>query len=42
MQRYFIEGEIPENRIVAITGDDAKHIAKVMRQEAGDEILIVV
>jgi 16S rRNA (uracil1498-N3)-methyltransferase len=42
MQRYFIEGKIPDNRIVAITGDDAKHIAKVMRQEAGDEMLIVV
>lgn len=41
MQRYFIEGEIPENRIMAITGDDAKHIAKVMRGQAGDEILIV-
>lgn len=42
MQRYFIEGKIPENRIVAITGDDAKHIAKVMRQTAGDRLIAVM
>ncbi|SDI22664.1 16S rRNA (uracil1498-N3)-methyltransferase [Planococcus glaciei] len=41
MQRYFIEGPVPENRIVTITGDDAKHIAKVMRQEPGDRLIIV-
>lgn len=42
MQRYFIEGRIPENQIVAITGDDAKHIAKVMRQTIGDELIVVM
>ncbi|ANU12885.1 Ribosomal RNA small subunit methyltransferase E [Planococcus halocryophilus Or1] len=42
MQRYFIEGEIPENRIVAITGDDAKHIAKVMRQTVGGNLIVVI
>ncbi|MDQ0430006.1 16S rRNA (uracil1498-N3)-methyltransferase [Planomicrobium stackebrandtii] len=42
MQRYFIEGKLPENRIVAITGDDAKHIAKVMRQTAGEELIAVM
>lgn len=42
MQRYFVEGKIPENRKVTITGDDAKHIAKVMRQTAGDELIIVM
>lgn len=42
MQRYFIEGKVPENRIVVITGDDAKHIAKVMRQQIGDEIIIAM
>lgn len=42
MQRYFIEGKLPENRIAAITGDDAKHIAKVMRQTAGDELIAVM
>jgi len=41
MQRYFIEGQVPENRKVTITGDDAKHIAKVMRQEPGDQLIIV-
>ncbi|KAA0957777.1 16S rRNA (uracil(1498)-N(3))-methyltransferase [Planococcus kocurii] len=42
MQRYFIEGKIPENQIVAITGDDAKHIAKVMRQTIGDDLIVVM
>lgn len=42
MQRYFIEGKLPENRIAAITGDDAKHIAKVMRQTAGEELIAVM
>ena len=42
MQRYFIEGKIPEDRLVAITGDDAKHIAKVMRQTAGDYLIAVM
>lgn len=42
MQRYFIEGKVPENQIAAITGDDAKHIAKVMRQQIGDELIIVM
>lgn len=42
MQRYFIEGKIPESRIVAITGDDAKHIAKVMRQITGDYLIAVM
>ncbi|TWT09088.1 16S rRNA (uracil(1498)-N(3))-methyltransferase [Planomicrobium sp. CPCC 101079] len=42
MQRYFLEGKVPDNKIVTITGDDAKHIAKVMRQTAGDRIIVVV
>lgn len=42
MQRYFIEGKVPDNRKVAITGDDAKHIAKVMRQGTGDEVIVVM
>lgn len=42
MQRYFIEGKIPEDRLVVITGDDAKHIAKVMRQTAGDHLIAVM
>lgn len=42
MQRYFIEGKVPENRITQITGDDAKHIAKVMRQTAGGQLIAVI
>lgn len=42
MQRYFIEGQVPENRKMTITGDDAKHIAKVMRQNEGDQLIAVV
>ncbi|RLQ92061.1 16S rRNA (uracil(1498)-N(3))-methyltransferase [Planomicrobium sp. Y74] len=42
MQRYFIGGKVPDNRITEITGDDAKHIAKVMRQTAGDQLIAVM
>ncbi|QHJ71513.1 16S rRNA (uracil(1498)-N(3))-methyltransferase [Planococcus halotolerans] len=42
MQRYFIGGKVPDNRITEITGDDAKHIAKVMRQTAGEELIAVM
>ena len=42
MQRYFIDGKVPDNRITQITGDDAKHIAKVMRQTAGDRLIAVM
>lgn len=42
MQRYFINGQLPENRKVTIFGDDAKHIAKVMRQTSGDELVAVI
>ncbi|MFD1864036.1 16S rRNA (uracil(1498)-N(3))-methyltransferase [Planococcus chinensis] len=42
MQRYFIEGNVPDNRRMTITGDDAKHIAKVMRQTEGDRLIAVV
>ncbi len=42
MQRYFIEGKFPDNRILTITGDDAKHIAKVMRQNVGDQFIAVI
>lgn len=42
MQRYFLEGKVPDNRKMTITGDDAKHIAKVMRQQAGDQLIAVV
>ncbi|MDN7240430.1 16S rRNA (uracil(1498)-N(3))-methyltransferase [Planococcus sp. N028] len=42
MQRYFVEGKVPANKMVTITGDDAKHIAKVMRQSVGDRIIVVI
>lgn len=42
MQRYFIDGKVPDNRITLITGDDAKHIAKVMRQTTGDRLIAVL
>ena len=42
MQRYFMEGKVPDNRMVTITGDDAKHIAKVMRLEPGNHIITVM
>lgn len=42
MQRYFIGGKVPDNRITEIIGDDAKHIAKVMRQTAGDQLIAVM
>ena len=38
MQRYFIETTIEEARI---TGEDARHIARVMRMKEGEEIVVV-
>ena len=40
MQRYFIDVPFADGRAV-LTGDDAKHIAKVMRMAAGDQIIVV-
>ena len=40
MQRYFIN-ESFENELAIIGGDDARHITKVMRMGAGDEIIVV-
>ncbi|MFJ7949963.1 16S rRNA (uracil(1498)-N(3))-methyltransferase [Lysinibacillus sp. NPDC096418] len=38
MQRYFIETAIEDARI---TGEDARHIARVMRMKEGEEIVVV-
>ncbi|CAM5205757.1 Ribosomal RNA small subunit methyltransferase E OS=Lysinibacillus sphaericus OX=1421 GN=LS41612_07965 PE=3 SV=1 [Lysinibacillus sphaericus] len=38
MQRYFIETAIHEARI---TGEDARHIMRVMRMKEGAEIIVV-
>ena len=40
MQRYFIDVPFEDGKAV-LTGDDAKHIAKVMRMTAGDQIIVV-
>jgi 16S rRNA (uracil1498-N3)-methyltransferase len=36
MSRFFVNKEININDIIIITGDDAKHIAKVLRHKPGD------
>ncbi|AQQ52960.1 16S rRNA (uracil(1498)-N(3))-methyltransferase [Planococcus lenghuensis] len=42
MQRYFVEGPVPANGEVQLSGDDARHITKVMRGAPGDRIIIVM
>lgn len=39
MQRYFVSPEQMTESSVIISGDDASHIAKVMRMEAGDQVI---
>lgn len=39
MQRYFIEPENLANEQITISGDDAKHIARVMRNKIGDRVI---
>lgn len=41
MQRYFLETPFDVEGNAFITGDDGKHIAKVMRMEIGDRIIAV-
>ena len=38
MQRYFIDRQI-DGGLVTITGDDARHISRVMRMKQGDSII---
>lgn len=40
MQRYFVEKEQFENEKVRILGEDARHISRVMRGRAGDQIIV--
>jgi 16S rRNA (uracil1498-N3)-methyltransferase len=40
MQRYFVEPNAIGSDLVTITGDDVKHIVRVMRMEAGDEVIV--
>lgn len=39
MQRYFIEPTQIQGNEILITDDDAKHIAKVMRNDVGDQVI---
>ncbi|MDT8862900.1 16S rRNA (uracil(1498)-N(3))-methyltransferase [Alkalihalobacillus sp. MEB130] len=39
MQRYFVAKEQMTEKSVQITGDDVKHISKVMRMDVNDEIV---
>ncbi|TWI56395.1 16S rRNA (uracil(1498)-N(3))-methyltransferase [Halalkalibacter nanhaiisediminis] len=39
MQRYFVAQEQMSDHKVTITGEDVKHIGRVMRMEPGDEIV---
>ncbi|MBM7838083.1 16S rRNA (uracil1498-N3)-methyltransferase [Alkalihalobacillus xiaoxiensis] len=41
MQRYFLTNDQMSATLVEITGDDASHIAKVMRMEAGSTVICV-
>jgi len=41
LQRYFLEAPFDEDGNAIISGDDGKHIAKVMRMKTGDHIIAV-
>ncbi|KEO83794.1 16S rRNA (uracil(1498)-N(3))-methyltransferase [Tumebacillus flagellatus] len=40
MQRYFVQPDAIADGRVTITGDDVKHIVRVMRMEAGEEVIV--
>jgi 16S rRNA (uracil1498-N3)-methyltransferase len=42
MQRYFIDENSLQNDVVTITGDDAHHIANVMRMKPDQEIICTI
>ena len=41
MQRYFVNQPFNLEQEISISGDNARHIAKVMRMQSGDEIIVV-
>ncbi|WP_421102806.1 16S rRNA (uracil(1498)-N(3))-methyltransferase [Sporosarcina psychrophila] len=41
MQRYFLQSPFDEDGNAIITGDDAKHIARVMRMTVDDDVIAV-
>jgi 16S rRNA (uracil1498-N3)-methyltransferase len=40
VQRYFVEPEAIQGETVTITGDDVKHIVRVLRMEKGEEVIV--
>ncbi|MFJ7933610.1 16S rRNA (uracil(1498)-N(3))-methyltransferase [Sporosarcina sp. NPDC096371] len=41
MQRYFLQSQFDEQQHATITGDDGKHITRVMRMAVGDNVIAV-
>lgn len=41
LQRYFLQSSFGEKGTATITGDDGKHIVRVMRMNVGDDIIAV-
>ena len=41
LQRYFLETPFDEDGTQLITGDDGKHIVRVMRMAVGDQVIAV-
>ncbi|MBS4026477.1 MAG: RsmE family RNA methyltransferase, partial [Clostridia bacterium] len=40
MRRFFVETQQIDHDLVTITGQDAKHLGKVLRLSSGDEIQV--
>ncbi|WP_318615082.1 16S rRNA (uracil(1498)-N(3))-methyltransferase [Sporosarcina sp. YIM B06819] len=41
MQRYFLQSEFDDQQLANITGEDGKHIVRVMRMTVGDNVIAV-
>lgn len=41
MQRYFLQSEFDDHQQATITGEDGKHIVRVMRMTVGDSVIAV-
>ncbi|WP_203246873.1 16S rRNA (uracil(1498)-N(3))-methyltransferase [Sporosarcina beigongshangi] len=41
MQRYFLQSEFNDQQQATITGEDGKHIVRVMRMTVGDQVIAV-
>lgn len=42
MQRYFLSGPLREDGSIEISGEDAKHISRVLRMGIGDRVIVVI